>query len=64
MEAFASKDDIVIDISTSGNSPNVIKGIEKANRLGCLAISFTSKDGGMLAPLAKYALKVDSAVSQ
>jgi D-sedoheptulose 7-phosphate isomerase len=61
VEAFAHKDDIVIGISTSGNSENVIKAIDKANELGCLTIVFTGKSGGKLAGKAKYILKVNSA---
>ncbi len=60
VEAFAEKDDIVIGISTSGNSQNVIKAIDKANELGCLTIAFTGRRGGKLASKTKYALKVDS----
>ncbi len=52
--------DIVIGISTSGNSPNVIRGIEEAKRLGARTIVLTSQDG-VLKSLADYALTVPSA---
>jgi D-sedoheptulose 7-phosphate isomerase len=60
IEAFASAGDIVIGISTSGNSINVIKAIEKANKLGCLTIAFTSKSGGKLKEKASIVFSIDS----
>ena len=60
IEAFASPGDIVIGISTSGNSINVIKAIEKANELGCLTIAFTSKNGGKLKEKASIVFSMDS----
>ncbi len=60
IEAFASKNDIVIGISTSGNSENVIKAIDKANEIGCLTIIFTGRNGGKLASKGKYILKVNN----
>jgi D-sedoheptulose 7-phosphate isomerase len=60
IEAFAHEGDIVIGISTSGNSENVIRAIDKARELGCLTIVFTGKSGGKLANKAQYILKVDS----
>jgi D-sedoheptulose 7-phosphate isomerase len=44
-------DDIVIGISTSGNSRNVIEAIELANRSGAKTVGFTGIDGGKLAEL-------------
>ncbi len=51
LEAFAAKGDIAIGISTSGNSPNVIKAIEAANRLGCTTVGLTGEAGGGLAQI-------------
>ena len=48
VEGFVNKGDVVIGISTSGNSKNVIKAIEKAKELGGIAIAFTGKSGGLL----------------
>lgn len=60
IEAFAKKGDVVVGISTSGNSENVIKGIAKAVEMGCLTIAFTGKAGGKLARMTDYTLMVES----
>ena len=46
IEALAHSNDIVIGISTSGNSKNVIEGFKKAKESGCLTIGFSGKTGG------------------
>lgn len=48
IEALAGKGDVVIGLSTSGNSANVIKGIEKAKEIGCRTITLTGNDGGKM----------------
>lgn len=48
VEALANPGDIVIGISTSGNSPNVTKGIKEAKRRGTITIAFTGVSGGKL----------------
>jgi D-sedoheptulose 7-phosphate isomerase len=45
-------DDVVIGISTSGNSVNVLKAIELANQMGAFTIGFTGFDGGKLGTVA------------
>lgn len=60
IEAFISEKDVAIGISTSGNSPNVIKGIERAKELGAETIGLTGKDGGKLAQVADIAMVVPS----
>jgi D-sedoheptulose 7-phosphate isomerase len=46
--AYAKPDDVVIGISTSGNSTNVIKAIETAQSLNCFTVALLGKDGGKL----------------
>ena len=46
--------------STSGQSPNLVHGLEVARELGLLTIAFTGKDGGRLASLAEHAFVVPS----
>lgn len=58
LENFLRADDIVIAISGSGNSPNVVKATELANKIGAKTISFTGKDGGLLAKTAKINLSI------
>lgn len=53
-------DDIVIGISASGNSPNVLKAVELANRYGAKTIGFTGFDGGRLAELVDINVWVPS----
>ena len=47
----------------SGNSPNVLKGIEAAKSLGMTTIAWTGGSGGKLAGLADYAFVVPSTVT-
>ncbi|MDR3256446.1 MAG: D-sedoheptulose 7-phosphate isomerase [Endomicrobium sp.] len=46
LEAFVQKGDIFIAISTSGNSPNIIKALKSAKKLGIFTIGMTSSNGG------------------
>ena len=52
--------DVVIAISTSGNSPNVLEAIEAANLRGATTIGFTGFSGGRLASLVQWNVHVDS----
>jgi D-sedoheptulose 7-phosphate isomerase len=49
VEALARKGDIVVGISTSGNSPNVLKAVERAKAMGCQTVGMTGRKGGRLA---------------
>jgi len=48
VEALGQKGDILIGISTSGNSENIIKAVEKAKELKMFTVGFLGKDGGKL----------------
>ena len=50
---FAQPGDVLMAISGSGNSPNVLRAMEYANSIGCRTIALTGRDGGKLAPLAE-----------
>jgi D-sedoheptulose 7-phosphate isomerase len=52
--------DVVIAISGSGNSRNVIKAVELANSIGALTIGFTGMTGGKLKEIAHMAIHIDS----
>jgi len=52
--------DILIGISTSGNSKNVIKAIEVANEKGMITIGMTGKTGGKMKEICKYLINVPS----
>ena len=49
VEALGRPGDLVVAISTSGNSPNVLRGVEAARRLGCGTVGLTGGSGGLLA---------------
>lgn len=48
VEAYCRASDFVIGISTSGNSPNVVRALHKAQDLGCFTFALLGKDGGLL----------------
>jgi D-sedoheptulose 7-phosphate isomerase len=52
--------DILIGISTSGNSKNVIKAIEVANQIGMITIGMTGETGGRMKGICKYLINVPS----
>lgn len=53
LKNFAQPGDVVMAISGSGNSPNVLRAVEYANSIGCKTIALTGRDGGKLGPLAQ-----------
>lgn len=60
LQAFCKPGDVVIGISTSGNSANVLKGIDTANAQGAYTIGFTGESGGALAIRSNACLRVPS----
>ncbi|HDQ04155.1 MAG TPA: SIS domain-containing protein [Deltaproteobacteria bacterium] len=58
--AIGQAGDIAWGISTSGNSANVIKGLEVAKKRGLLTVAFTGKDGGPMAKMADFSVHVSS----
>ena len=60
LQSLAEKDDVVLAISGSGNSPNVIRGLEAARRLGAQTLVLTGFAGGRAAALADLCLIVPS----
>ncbi len=60
LKNFAEPDDILIAISGSGNSPNVVKAVEYANSIGCKTIALTGRDGGKLGTLANIEVRVQT----
>lgn len=61
VEALGRAGDVVVAISTSGGSPNVLRAVEAARRLGCLTVALTGGTGGALAAAANEAFVVPSA---
>ncbi|MFH1850505.1 MAG: D-sedoheptulose 7-phosphate isomerase [archaeon] len=60
IEGLVGKNDVVIGLSTSGNSENVIKGIEQAKKNGAYTIAFTGRDGGRIKEVSDLSLIVPS----
>ncbi len=60
IEALGDKEDVVLGLSTSGNSPNVMEAMKVAKERGLLTVAFTGKGGGKLSSLADYLLDVSS----
>ncbi len=63
IEGLANKGDIAIGITTSGNSPNVLAGLQAAKDKGCIAVSFTAESGGKAAEIADIAFKAPSPIT-
>ncbi len=63
IEALGRSGDILIGISTSGKSPNVIKAFERAKEMGITTIAFTGNDGGTMASVADIAVVIPSKVT-
>jgi D-sedoheptulose 7-phosphate isomerase len=57
VEAHGKAGDVLLGISTSGNSPNVIKALEKARELGMYTIALTGKDGGEIKDLCDLEIR-------
>ena len=60
VKAKGRKGDILIGISTSGNSKNVIKAIEVANNIGMITVGMTGESGGKMKNICKYLINVPS----
>ncbi len=61
VRAHARPGDIVVGISTSGRSPNVVRALEAAREKGALGIAFTGRNGGPIAKAAKLSFKAPEA---
>jgi len=63
IRALGQAGDIAWGISTSGNSVNVLKGLETAKKLDLITVAFTGKDGGSIAQVADFFVNVPSSVT-
>jgi D-sedoheptulose 7-phosphate isomerase len=59
-QAMGRKGDVLIGLSTSGNSTNVIKALEVANQIGMVTVAFTGETGGKMKDTAKYLINIPS----
>ena len=58
VEAHAVAGDVAVGISTSGNSPNVLKALQLARERGCRTIGLLGKDGGSIITVCDLALVI------
>ena len=58
VEALGRPGDVLLAISTSGNSPNILRAAEAARAAGMTVVSLTGKDGGQLAALSDVEIRV------
>src|SRR5690606_19408612 len=60
VEAYGGNGGVLLALSTSGNSPNVLRAAEKARALGLSVVALTGAGGGRLAPLSDILLDAPS----
>ena len=60
IEGIAQEGDVLVGLSTSGNSKNIINAFEKAKEQNVITVSFTGETGGALKPLSNYCINVPS----
>ena len=60
LEACGRKGDILFGLSTSGNSPNVVRALQKANEIGLTTIGLTGISGGEMNNICDFIIKVPS----
>ena len=60
VNAMGRKGDILIGISTSGNSPNVVNALKAANAKGMITVGFTGETGGKMKEHCKYLVNIPS----
>ena len=63
IEALGKAGDLALGLSTSGNSPNVLKGLEAAHKLGLTTVGFSGGSGGKLVEAVDYSLVVPSTIT-
>jgi len=63
VEAIGQPGDVFLAISTSGNSPNVLRALEQCRAMGITTIGLTGNSGGKMAPLCDHCLRVPSEVT-
>jgi len=64
IESLVARNDILVALSTSGNSPNVVRGVEAGRTRGAYLVAFTGETGGKLAGKVDLLLNVPSKDAQ
>jgi len=60
VKGSGKRGDVLVGLSTSGNSGNIIAAFEQAQKMGISTVGFTGAGGGKMAPLSNYLLAVPS----
>jgi D-sedoheptulose 7-phosphate isomerase len=60
IDGISKEGDVVVGLSTSGNSSNIVKAFEVAREKRVITVGFTGKDGGKMKPLSDFLLNVPS----
>jgi len=60
VKGITQKGDVLIGLSTSGNSANILKAFEVAKEKGVITIGFTGETGGKMKPVSDYLINVPS----
>ena len=60
VKAKGKKGDVLVGLSTSGNSKNIVEALNMANQLGLITIGFTGETGGKMKDTCKYLINVPS----
>jgi len=63
LEAVALPGDVFMAISTSGNSPNILRALQAGRQMDLITIGLTGKSGGKMAPLCDHCIRVPSDVT-
>jgi D-sedoheptulose 7-phosphate isomerase len=63
LEALGQRGDIFMAISTSGNSPNILRALEFSRQMGITTVGLTGQSGGKMAPLCDLCICVPSGVT-
>ena len=60
IEALCTKDDVLIAISTSGESKNILNAVESGKKIGMLTVGFTNNSPNSLQKIVNYSLEIPS----
>jgi len=58
LEGLAKSGDVLVGISTSGNSANIVKAFEMAKSIGVVTVGFTGATGGKMKPLSDFLINI------
>lgn len=60
LRGLGNQGDVAVGLTTSGNSPNVVRALDAARDLGLVTVALTGRDGGKVAAVADVCLRVPS----